>query len=319
MPKLLICGAINWDTCLFVERLPLPGEEVRVREIKPVSGGTGANVAVAAARILGPGEVALVGALGQDELAKVQLNLLEREGVDARGIKLLRGEGSGQAYILIEESGQNVIASYLGANTALKPEHLRGTAALVQACRGMVLTDPPLEVAQALLDLAERAKLSVFWDPGILLEKASDEVNAQLKRANTLFLNESEAEALLGVSEPGSALKRLRDWPSRQVVLKLGARGAALIEPGSAKIIQIAALPLEKLGLKVASTVGCGDAFVGTFAAYQVLGAEPREALLLASVAAGLNATRPETRGSPRRETLEEVARRARQLGFTPV
>ena len=35
------------------------------------------------------------------------------------------------------------------------------------------------------------------------------------------------------------------------------------------------------------------------------------------AVAAGLNATRPETRGSPDRARLEEVANRSGKLGFT--
>jgi ribokinase len=52
MPNLLICGAINWDTTLFVERLPNPGEEIRVIRVASEPGGKGANSAVAAAKIL---------------------------------------------------------------------------------------------------------------------------------------------------------------------------------------------------------------------------------------------------------------------------
>ena len=52
MFDLLTCGAINWDINLFMVRLPRPGEEVPVKEIQRVSGGTAANVAVASARIL---------------------------------------------------------------------------------------------------------------------------------------------------------------------------------------------------------------------------------------------------------------------------
>jgi hypothetical protein len=37
----------------------------------------------------------------------------------------------------------------------------------------------------------------------------------------------------------------------------------------------------------------------------------------MASAAAGLNATQPETRGSPDRAKLEEVVNRSGQLGFT--
>jgi sugar/nucleoside kinase (ribokinase family) len=62
--------------------------------------------------------------------------------------------------------------------------------------------------------------------------------------------------------------------------------------------------------------VGCGDVFAGVFAAYYVLGSGLEQSLIMASTAAGLNATRPETRGSPNRATLEEVADRSRNLGF---
>jgi len=75
-------------------------------------------------------------------------------------------------------------------------------------------------------------------------------------------------------------------------------------------------LPLKKLGLNVVNTVGCGDVFAGVFAAYHVKGSSLAQSLIMASAAAGLNATQPETRGSPDRANLEKVANRSRKLGF---
>lgn len=89
-----------------------------------------------------------------------------------------------------------------------------------------------------------------------------------------------------------------------------------MLEPASGTVIEVPAVPLKKLGLNVVNTVGCGDVFAGVFAAYHVLGANLQESLIMASAAAGLNATRPETRGSPDRANLEEVANRSRNLGF---
>jgi len=99
-------------------------------------------------------------------------------------------------------------------------------------------------------------------------------------------------------------------------VLKLGAQGAAMFEPASGTVIEMPALPLRKLGLNVVSTVGCGDVFAGVFAGYHVMGSSLVQSLIMASAAAGLNATRPETRGSPDRANLEEVANRSQELGF---
>jgi len=99
-------------------------------------------------------------------------------------------------------------------------------------------------------------------------------------------------------------------------VLKLGAQGATMLEPASSTVIDIPALPLKELGLNVINTVGCGDVFAGVFAAYHVKGSSLAQSLIMASAAAGLNATRSETRGSPDRARLEEVANRSQKLGF---
>jgi len=319
MASLVVCGAINWDISCFVERLPVPGEEVTIKHITRVSGGTGGNVAGAAARILGAKEVALIGALGRDEIARQQIAVLEDEGVITEGIDHIEGEESGQAYVLIDQTGQDIIASRLGANARLGLEHLNKAQVKqqLQECQGIVLTDPPLKVADKLINLAKRRAVPVLWDPGILISPNREALQSLARQAEVLFLNETEANALLGTEELNIALQRLQKLGfGNHTVLKLGAQGAAMLEPASGAVIEVPALPLKKLGLNVVSTVGCGDVFAGVFAAYHVLGADLRKSLIMASAAAGLNATRPETRGSPERATLEATEQQLRNLGF---
>jgi ribokinase len=317
--RLLVCGTINWDISCFVERLPVPGEEVVVKNITHVSGGTGGNIAVAAARISGTKEVALIGALGRDEIARRQITALEDEGVITDGIDYIEDAESAQAYILIDRTGQNVIASYLGANTRLTGEHLNKAQVKQQleGCRGIVLTDPPLEVAEKLVKLAKQHSIPLLWDPGILIDPNRNVVQSLAGKAEVLFLNETEASALLGTDGLNEALRKLKELGfANHVVLKLGARGAAMLEPASGLIVEAPALPLEELGLSVVSTVGCGDVFAGVFAAYYITGEDVQKSLIMASTAAGLNATRPETRGGPARTALETTAQQLRDLGF---
>jgi ribokinase len=319
MASLVVCGAINWDISCFVERLPVPGEEVIVKHITRVSGGTGGNVVVAAARILGAKKVALIGALGRDDIARQQVAALEDEGVITAGIHQIVGEESGQAYILVDQTGENVIASHLGANARLGLEHLNRPELKrqLQECRGIVLTDPPLEVAEELINLAKRRGIPVLWDPGILIGPNREALRSLAKEVGVLFLNETEADALLGTDKLNMSLQKLKELGfGNHIVLKLGAQGAAMLEPASGAVTQIPALPLKKLGLNVVSTVGCGDVFAGVFAAYHVMGSSLAQSLIMASAAAGLNATRPETRGSPDRDRLEKVVNRSRNLGF---
>jgi ribokinase len=320
MASLVVCGAINWDISCFVERLPIPGEEITIKHITRVSGGTGGNIAVAAARILGAKKVALIGALGKDDIARQQIAALEDEGVVTEGIDHIAGVESGQAYILVDQTGENVIASHLGANARLGLAHLNKAQVKrqLQECRGIVLTDPHLEVAEELIKLAKRRDVPVLWDPGILIGPNPEALQSLAKQAEVLFLNETEASALLGTDELNASLQKLKELGlGNHVVLKLGAQGAAMLEPASGTVTQIPALPLKKLGLNVVNTVGCGDVFAGVFAAYHILRSSLAQSLVMASAAAGLNATKPETRGSPERAILEATEQQCRDLGFT--
>ena len=82
MPQILVCGAINWDTTLFVENFPNPGEEVRATKVISVPGGKAANMAVAGAKILGTNNVGIIGMLGEDSIAENQIKILQNEGID---------------------------------------------------------------------------------------------------------------------------------------------------------------------------------------------------------------------------------------------
>jgi ribokinase len=320
MVRLVVCGAINWDISCFVDRLPVPGEEVVAEYITRVSGGTGANVAVAAARILGAKEVALIGALGTDDIGRQQIGALEAEGVITTGIHQIAGEESGQAHIFVDQRGENVIASHLGANARLGLKHLKKVELKRQLreCQGIVLTDPPLEVAQGLINLAKRYGIPVLWDPGILIGPNREALLSLAKEAEVIFLNETEASALLGTEKSDISPQRLQKLGfDNHVVLKLGARGAVMLESAGGTLIKIPALPLKELGLNVINTVGCGDVFAGVFAAYYVMGSGLEQSLIMASAAAGLNATRPETRGSPDRVALEAMEQQFHDLRFT--
>jgi hypothetical protein len=93
---------------------------------------------------MGAREVALIGALGGDEIARKQINALENEGVITEGIDSVEGVESGQAYIMIDQTGRNIIATHLGANARLSLGHLNKAQVKqqLQGCRGIVLTDP---------------------------------------------------------------------------------------------------------------------------------------------------------------------------------
>jgi len=308
MVDLICCGAINWDINLFMERLPRTGEEVPVHEIQRVSGGTAANVSVAAARILGANRVAFIGALGEDAITEAQIKILKEEGVDPSGILLIPEEESGQAYISISADGANEIHTYFGANLRITGDHMQDKERfdLIKQSKVCVIMDPPIETAEKLAEICKKQGVKVIWDPGVYAEEGIDALLPTLRNVDYFILNHIEYENLLGTSEPKMVAETLTEnVPEIKAIIKHGAEGCILCEDEGGTMIQMEAVPLPELGMKVINTVGCGDAFIGGFASALVEGKTHIEALRQASAAGSFKATRIETRGGPTREELE--------------
>ncbi len=300
-----------------MESLPTPGQEVTVSEVARVPGGTAANVAVAAARILPANAVAFLGALGDDAIAEQQREILHSEGVAAEGVVTIPEAESGQAFILVDADSQNVIASALGANALLTPDHFRQPAIrdMILRARNCAITDPSLQVIEEILNITETTECRVSWDPGVLVAD-SDAVLSLARRVGTLLLNEEESTSLFVGSSPRDIGRRLRDegWANR-IILKQGRQGASVIDLVNDQLIEVPPLPLTELGMNPVNSVGAGDAFHGALAALEAEGQQFTAALLGATAAAGIKVSRSGTRDAPTSDELTQVLAAWRERG----
>jgi ribokinase len=293
------------DINLFVRRFPRAGEQAVIERVTRVPGGKAGNVAVAAARLLGPSQVAILGSLGSDSVASEQVRKFEEEGVVTSGLKFNQGMESGQAYTIIDELGENIIHSFRGANSAITPEDLDDAARqeLISTASVVTIMDPPFETSLKLAKEAKRLGKIVVWDPGAKSELGIAKVKGLLENLDYVAANESELANLTGTKIYREAARKLIKFnPNLKAITKMGTKGCILHH--RMERIVCKALDLKSRGLKAVNTVGCGDAFLGVFVAALSEGRSDREALEWGNCAAGLKATRQETRGSPDRETL---------------
>lgn len=303
--RTVVIGAINWDINLFIKGFPGKGEEVVVKRITRVPGGKAGNVAVAAARLLGPNQAAIFGGLGGDSIGTQQARIFESEGVITSGLKHCEDVESGQAYIAIDDAGDNIIHTYFGANAMITPGDLddpirRG---LISEATVITIMDTPFETAVKLAQIAKGLAKVVVWDPGVMSELGIENVHALLKNVDHLVANEFEIANLGGAVNPETAAKRLIAANKRmKVVVKLGEKGCVMHYGEQREVSP--SLDLSAVGLKVVNTVGCGDAFLGAFVAALSEGHSVLDALRWGNCAGGLKASRFETRGSPTREML---------------
>lgn len=315
MGQLLVIGCINWDINLFVSRFPQIGEEVTVTKIKRVPGGTAANVAVAASRLMEKQEVTLIGGVGADEVGRTQLSVLNAEGINISGIQTFSNEESGQAYIIIDDQGQNCIHTYFGANRCILPQLIQDPIVmnLIKAAEVIVIMDPPLSTALKVAKLGQANDSLVIWDPGVYCELGIDALSPTLAFTDYFILNQVEFASLLNTKEAKRIGQRLATLNADiAVIVKQGARGCTLIKEQGEFVASVPSINLLAIGMKVINTVGCGDAFIGAFAASKVKRREDKAALIQATYAGAYKATREETRGSPTRDALLAFIRKTR-------
>lgn len=312
-PRLLVSGVINWDTTLFVDRLPAAGEELQVRLVITGPGGKGANTAAAAAGILGSLQVGIIGGIGTDEIATRQLHILEREGIDTSCVVRQENLASGAAYIIVDRStGENIVLTNMSANELKKEPLLLGSSDVlstaIKSAEMLVVIDPPLDIASALAQRANAGMKQLVLSPALLTQQGLASLKQYLERGDVIILNESESKFLSksGADALGAGRELSQVLGGKSVVVTLGSQGCMLFSDGKRALIP--PLDLLSFGLKVVNTVGAGDTFVGTFASFKLEGLDFIESLFLANVAAGLKTTREETRGSPSKHEIMQYA-----------
>ncbi len=298
MPRLLVCGSINWDTIIYVDEFPSKGEEVKANNVMSLAGGKGGNTAVAAARILDD-RVGIIGVLGYDQIADKQLELFERDDIDTSFI-FRREVASGQAYVVIDKNGENTIYTYKAANYMLKPEDIRNIVDGIDRAEMIIVIDPPLEAAKELINIAYEKSKKIIFIPALLTKHGLDKLEDSLRKAGFIILNEHEARAL--VKDDTIIAGRILSARFGKVIITRGKEGCIYFYDKEHTIIPT--LDLDLFDMKSVSSVGAGDTFAGSFGAFLLRGFNEIESLFLANIAAALKTTKHGARESPRYEQV---------------
>lgn len=296
MKKILVVGSANMDLVVSADRAPRLGETVLGGAFATYPGGKGANQAVAAARC--GGAVAMLGCVGADPFGDALRAGLRAAGVDVSGLASVDAP-SGVALIVTTAAGDNSIVVAPGANARLEAAAITEDHFVDSACV-LAQLETPLDGVIRAAEIA-RARGAIFiLDPA----PARALPTHLLELVDWLTPNETEARSILGAEgrfDPRAAALALQALGVRGVVIKLGARGAVLLEAGGAPQL-IAPFPVETV-----DTTAAGDAFNGAFAVALSEGAEPVKAAQFASAAAALSVTRKGAQ--PSMATREEISR----------
>jgi ribokinase len=247
-------------------------------------GGKGANQAVAAARA--GGDVAFVGAYGEDSFGNTARERLAKEGIRLDHFKCVAGTPSGVALILIDGvTRDNLIAVAKSANEAVDSAMISDARSAFEAADVVI---SQLEIRDEAIQAISQV-CNELGKPFILNPAPTRPLSKTVyESAHILVVNEHEVRSLSGLEDIEAAVAWFQEQGCRAVVVTLGAGGARFFSFSDGKN---GAVPAPSV--KPVDTTGAGDCFVGWLGVGIAEGLHLEDAVKRATMAASLATTRP--------------------------
>ena len=255
--KVVVLGSLNVDRILQMDRVPEPGETLALNNQDMAGGGKGANQAIAAAR--SGAQTSFIGRVGADENGKFMLQQLVNSGVTTDLVAVDEDAGTGQAFVMVEKSGENRILIYGGANAQLSATDVKKAQTQIAAADLMVAQlETPVETTQFAFQMAKELGVKTILNPAPAMAKLPAEL---LKNTDVITPNETEVEILTGiaVTDEAAMLKaaqRLHDLGVATVIITLGSKGVFYDDGAQHGIV-----PAFKV--QAVDTTAAGDTFLG--------------------------------------------------------
>ncbi len=299
---IIVFGAINLDVNVRVRDFPKHGETVISPTYDMMSGGKGANQALAAAR--GGVKTALVGKVGDDAAANRILNGLRRNEVLTSGVATSDYAPTGMAFVVRDSKGENQITVALGANGDVRADQVPDEI-FSQNNILLLQMELPSQENFALMERAKKFGVTIILN----LAPAFHMPQKNLEMVDYLIVNEPEARMIAketGIPDQQNLILVARALAAKgnlTCLVTLGSKGAvAVTSKGEGWRVPALDLP------EVVDTTGAGDCFCGTFAAAIHAKLALGSAMRRASIAASLSCSKKGAQESyPYISEVEEI------------
>jgi ribokinase len=279
-PLVTVFGSLHYDIAVTGPARPRKGETVTGTSWHPKSGGKGGNQAVSSART--GVATSMIGAVADDDFGRFLIANLRRRNVDYHFVRRNASLSTGMSVAIFDAEGDYGAVIVSGSNLTLSDQD-------VAAAEDLLMRTTTLVLQNEIPDAANTAAAKTVKQAGgrVLINAAparvlSDDLQSFV---DIIVVNAIEAEMLAGVpvvETLGGALEaaKLLTHLYPEVVVTVGGAGVAYASRNGDEV----AIEAEKV--KVESTHGAGDEFIGVLASEIALGTAMDAALRKANKAA---------------------------------
>lgn len=254
--KVTVLGSLNVDTTLRVKRMPQPGETLMTENKSSAAGGKGANQAVAAARA--GAQTSFIGKVGKDGAGQFMVESLNDDQIDTTGIAVDDTVGTGSAFILLDEAGQNSILVYGGSNKWVSKSEVEAAAKQIKQADFVISQfETPQEAALDAFKLAKANNVRTILNPA-----PASQIEPDLLQVTDLIVpNETESASLTGIEITDEAsmiasAKAFQQMGVKNLIITVGSKGAFYATATEHDFV-----PAFKV--KAVDTTAAGDTFIG--------------------------------------------------------
>lgn len=274
------------DSAIKMAQMPKPGETIMGGGVSLIPGGKGANQAYAAGKL--GGKVAMLGAVGDDAFGDKLIENLEKVDVNTKGVIRCPEVSTGQAFISINEEGQNSIVVIAGANEKVSREVIDANMALIDEADIIIMQlEIPIATVEYAKEVAKEKGKTIIVDPAPAVAGLPDSFWDGI---DYIKPNETELEILLGRSavteeEIYEGAKEFLAKGVKSVIVTLGAKGCLYVTSEGKQLF-----PTAKVN--AIDTTAAGDSFTAAFALALSQGENVTEAIRYGQMVSGIVVTR---------------------------
>jgi len=278
MARIACVGITVLDRIWYLADLPKEGGKYVANNYTEVGGGPAATAAVAAAKL--GANVDFIGRVGDDDTGSRLLAELESLGVNTRFTRIFKGARSSQSAVLVDASGERIIANYPSPDL---PEEADWLQDIDFSQWDVVLADVRWhDGAKQALTLARQQGVTTVLDADITPQDIAELVALSDHAA----FSAPGLQRMTQIAEAESALKKAQTLTNGHVYVTQGKDGCYWLEKGALSY-------LPAFQIDVVDTTGAGDVFHGALAVGLAQNQPTQDAVRFASAVAALKCTRP--------------------------